>query len=365
MAGLKGMKNIYPGWYPKSQAEALSIWEQAIFVPDANVLLHCLRHKSEIREDLLRLLEALSDSLWIPYQVGAEFHRNRLSVEFGAMDAYDLLLKDQESNFDRARDRLRQVRAHPTIDVQHELLKLDDFVEGFRTRIEGARSSHPVDDVGKVLDRLSNILEGRVGSQWPAEKLAALRKEGEDRYAKKIPPGFRDIKKDAGDLDKFGDLIIWKDLIAKAKNDGRPVIFISDDAKEDWWWIYRGKKIGPRPELVEEFLAGSDQHFHMYDFAQFLRFAAERLPADSGGVVAVEESVLADEEARRRLEEAIDVAEKLEKLRALEDEREYMSRLLSGLPSRASGEGEDRQELVNRLAEVNSEIGRLMLDVGS
>ncbi|WP_204277464.1 PIN-like domain-containing protein, partial [Escherichia coli] len=69
--------------------------------------------------------------------------------------------------------------------------------------------------------------------------LAVLKKEGEDRYAKKIPPGYKDAKKDAGEFDKYGDLIIWKDMIGKAKADKRPILFISDDAKEDWWWIHK------------------------------------------------------------------------------------------------------------------------------
>ena len=81
------MRDKYPGWYPKSASEAAVLWENAIFVPDANVLLHCLRHAAVVREELLRLFDVLKDSVWIPYQVGLEFHRNRLDVELGAQDA--------------------------------------------------------------------------------------------------------------------------------------------------------------------------------------------------------------------------------------------------------------------------------------
>lgn len=72
------MREKYQGWYLKSASEVAALWENAIFVPDANVLLHCLRHSEVVREELLRLFDVLKESLWIPYQVGLEFHRNRL-----------------------------------------------------------------------------------------------------------------------------------------------------------------------------------------------------------------------------------------------------------------------------------------------
>ena len=129
------MREKFKGWYPKKPEEIIDLWNNAIFVPDANVLLHCLRHPTEVRNELLRLFEILGDSLWIPYQVGLEFHRNRLDVEFGALDAYNSLIKDQELIFEKASDRLRQLRAHPTINVPKELAALDMFLSDFKVRM--------------------------------------------------------------------------------------------------------------------------------------------------------------------------------------------------------------------------------------
>lgn len=350
------MREKFPGWYPKRPEEIAKLWDTAIFVPDANVLLHCLRHTTVVRDELLRLFEVLGDALWIPYQVGLEFQRNRLDVEFGALDAYDALLKDQEANLERARERLRQVRAHPTIDVQKELSALDMFLSDFKGRMEAARAAHPTSEIEGVVERLTKLLENRVGEKWRADQLAALKKEGEDRYAKKIPPGHKDNKKDAGEFDKFGDLIIWKEMIAKAKADKRPVIFISDDAKEDWWWIHRGRKMGPRPELIEEFRAEAGQEFHIYEFSQFLRFAAQRFPEIKANVEKVEESLLADEEARRRQVDAAAASELDARLRNLEDERDQIIGVLSGAPGTGPVVTGDRAGLRARLEELNREI---------
>jgi predicted nucleic acid-binding Zn-ribbon protein len=350
------MREKFPGWYPKKPEQIAKLWDTAIFVPDANVLLHCLRHTTMVRDELLRLFEALGDALWIPYQVGLEFQRNRLGVEFGALDEYEALIKDQEANVERARDRLRQLRAHPTINVQKELSALDMFLSDFKGRMETARKAHPSAEIDGVLEKLTKLLENRIGDRWPADKLVALKKEGEDRYSKKIPPGYKDQKKDAGEYDKFGDLIIWKEMIAKAKVDNRPVIFISDDVKEDWWWIHRGRKMGPRPELIEEFRAEAGQDFHIYEFSQFLRFAANRFPDIKPNVAKVEESILADEEARRRQNDAVAAVERDAKLRTLEDERDQIVSVLSGTPGGIGAVSGDRAEMRARLEELNRQI---------
>lgn len=358
------MREKFPGWYPKKPEQIAKLWDSAIFVPDANVLLHCLRHTTVVRDELLRLFEALGDALWIPYQVGLEFQRNRLDVEFGALDAYDALIKDQEAIIDKARDRLRQLRAHPTIDVQKELAALDMFLSDFKGRMEAARAAHPCVEIDGVLQQLTKLLEHRIGDKWPSEKLVALKKEGEDRYAKKIPPGYKDQKKDAGEYDKFGDLLIWKDMIAKAKVDKRPVIFISDDAKEDWWWIHRGRKMGPRPELIEEFRVEAAQDFHIYEFSQFLRFAAERYPDIKPNVSKVAESLLADEEARRRQDRAAAALERDATLRSLEDERDQIVGALSGTPGGVAPVPGDRATLRTRLEELNKEIRSISEEPG-
>ena len=42
-------------------------------------------------------------------------------------------------------------------------------------------------------------------------------------------------------------------FIRKTKDNKRDVIFITDDKKEDWWNICKGRTIGPRVELIKEF----------------------------------------------------------------------------------------------------------------
>lgn len=223
----------------------------------------------------MAVFERKKDALWIPYQVGAEFQRRRLDVQQSALDAYDRLIEDLKSAVNQARNKFNQYRAHPTIDIDKELSGLDAYLSDFEKRMAEARSKHPSGELATAFDRVTELFTGRVGTKPTEEQLAAIRKEGEERYAKKIPPGFEDAKKGGDGGDKFGDLIIWKEMIEKAKGEKRPIIFITDDGKSDWWHIHHGKKIGPHPYLVEEFLTATGQRFHIYELPQFLRYSVE------------------------------------------------------------------------------------------
>lgn len=359
------MKEDFPGWFPKTPNELADIWTRAIFVPDANILLHCVRHPAPVRDELLRVFEVLKDSLWIPHQVGLEFQRNRLEVEFGAQDVYDRLTKDYEAALVQPKEKLRQLRAHPTINVEREIAVLDMFLEDFGKRMAAARDDHPTRDIALAVSRLTELFKGRVGARWTPEQMSALKKEGEERYTKKIPPGYKDVKKEAGEFDKYGDLMIWKDLIKQAKLSKRPIIFISDDAKEDWWWIHRGRKLGARPELLEEFHSLAEQDFHIYEFTQFLRIAAERHPEIQKGVEQIERSLLSDEQARKRVVGASGVKALRERVIRLEDERDAIISALSGAPSMETGNlsAVNKTELRDRLRLIDTELTTLVNDL--
>jgi hypothetical protein len=269
------MKATFPGWYVKTPEELGALWESAIIVPDTNILLHLIRHSASVRSQLMGVFERKREALWIPYQVGMEFQKRRLDVQQHTLDAYERLAADISTFVNQAKNKLNQYRAHPVIEIDRELTALDVFSSDFEKRLAECRAKHPNDELAASFGRVGELFAGRVGARPTEERLAAIRKEGEDRYAKKIPPGFEDAKKASEGGDKFGDFIIWKEMIEKAKADKCPIIFVTDDGKSDWWYIHHGKKIGPHPDLVEEFLAAAGQPFHIYELLQFLRFAVE------------------------------------------------------------------------------------------
>ncbi len=274
------------------------MWDGAIIVPDTNILLHLIRHSANVRSQLMAVFERKREALWIPYQIGAEFQRRRLDVQQQALDAYDRLADDVNTLVNQTRNKLNQYRAHPVIEIEGELAALDAYLSDFEKRMAEARTRHPTDELAASFDRVTELFATRVGDKPAEEGLAAIRKEGEERYAKKIPPGFEDAKKGADGGDKFGDLIIWNQMIERAKADQRPLIFVTDDGKSDWWYIHHGKKVGPHPELIEEFLAATGQQFHIYELPQFLRYSAETGSAiQADAVQQIADTMVADFEA--------------------------------------------------------------------
>lgn len=87
-----------------------------------------------------------------------------------------------------------------------------------------------------------------------------------------MPPGYGDSKKANN---KFGDLLIWKEIIAYAKSKKLDIIFVTHDQKDDWWNDVSGKTIGPRVELRKEFYEETGKMFHMYTMSSFLSFFTE------------------------------------------------------------------------------------------
>ena len=128
-------------------------------------------------------------------------------------------------------------------------------------------------DEDEILDKILTIFDGRVGSQIDDKELNVIKEEGEKRYKQSIPPGFKDDKKKKNsedDNNAYGDLIIWKQIIKYAKENGVGIVYVTHDQKEDWWNITKGKTIGPRIELRKEFITEANQEFHMYSMHTFI-----------------------------------------------------------------------------------------------
>lgn len=361
------MKTTFVGWYTKSPEQLKALWDVAFIVPDTNILLHLLRHSAEVRGQLLDVFERKKSSLWIPYQVGAEFQRRRLDVQQHALDAYDRLETDLTKFVNQAKDSLNQYRAHPVIDIERELSALDVFRADFQQRIAAAKALHPTEEFNISFAKVTELFTGKVGAKPTVECIAAIHKEGNERYAKKIPPGFEDAKKTAEGGDKFGDLVIWMEMIEKAKADKRPVIFVTDDGKSDWWYIHRGRKMGPHPALIEEFLATTGQEFHIYELLQFLRYAAGTgSQIKETSVQKIAETIAAESEA----EAPGSVAQRVESqhalradLRSHETELDELIKSLIDMPpaiQQAATTGEDvRQVLKVRISELTSVINTI------
>ena len=173
---------------------------------------------------------------------------------------------------------------------------MNDTLIEIENELDGCKKKHPnlLDD-DELRDNITILFEGKVGMSYLPEKFKELCDLGTKRYENEIPPGFLDRGKDEN---QFGDLIIWFQIIDYAKSNEKSIVFITDDGKEDWWLKFKGKTIGPRPELIDEMYTEANVNFYMYQTEQFMACAEKYLKhtVDKEAIKEVQEIKQYDEE---------------------------------------------------------------------
>lgn len=273
------MKKTFREYHQYSEHEFKKLWDECIFVFDTNTLLNMYRYRRETVDKYFEVLSELKNKnkLWIPHQVGYEFFENRISVISDYEKSYDEILNTLNS----AKDSIdKKYKNHPFLDWEEVKTKIDSGLESVIKDINKKKKTHPkLLEQDDILEKINKLFESCVGKCYDDEKLTKIKKDGETRYSKKIPPGFKDAKKD--DDKKYGDLILWKQIIDKAIEIKKPVIFISGDVKEDWWLEKDGKRIMPLPQLKKEIFDEAKVDFHIYTADRFLEYYQQKYPKQS------------------------------------------------------------------------------------
>lgn len=270
------MRNSFYEYYDLTEEERDTLWKQAILVFDTNVLLSLYRLQSDTRNDILAAIANYKDRLWLPNQVGWEFHEHRIEEACKPISALKKL-KEQVKDFTTKIEN--DYSKHPYLkdfnNIKRALTSLNDKIVKMADASISCCPNFLHEDA--LLDKLSSLYEGKVGKPYTEERLAEIYKIGEDRYDKEVPPGYKDNKKKSGARHRFGDLIIWHQILEKSKDSDCDILFVTDDKKDDWWQMHNGDKIGPRRELVAEFRAFTGNHIiGFYTLDRFLSVAKER-----------------------------------------------------------------------------------------
>ncbi|CRX53807.1 Uncharacterised protein [Yersinia enterocolitica] len=289
------MKDGFKGFYNPNGAVLEAIWnsQNTIFVFDTNVYLNIYSYAEKTKLDLFSVLEKIKKNLWVPNHVALEYQKRRLDV-----------IDRERGNFTKITNVFNKFNNQINVEIIQNLgiekklpdlhKSLDDFLLKFNSLCddfvkgvfeEQKKLKPDVRSSDEIRKKLDSILSGKVGQSFTQSELDEIYEEGEVRFANKIPPGFKDAGKDGDSSDftymslnykrKFGDFIIWKQLIKEAsKVEIKNVVFITDDKKNDWWYGVGDKIIGPQEKLQSEFysLTGVDT-FKMYDTVDFLKDA--------------------------------------------------------------------------------------------
>lgn len=284
------------------------VWKDGIFVFDSNVLLDLYRLPESASSDLINVLnnEEFNKKVWIGFQVILEFLSNRheaISDQKNKFNTVRGLIDEAIAQYDEVFENLSKELAKLRLKQRHSLIDPDKFItqenivsgRGFLEEfveelsvLENKQSD--VNDEDKIKDIVLSIFEGKIGEGFTKKELEEIYKFGEKRYENNVPPGYKDKAKqgsynveDREFIRKYGDLILWKEILRKASSENiSHIVLVTGDVKEDWWLEKRGKKLGPRKELLNEIYSEAPnlKTFYLYDTSSFLKYAKSELRLD-------------------------------------------------------------------------------------
>jgi hypothetical protein len=281
------MRDIFFGYYRPTDEEFAELWDNCLFVLDANVLLDLYRYSPQSSERLIDILTRVSDRLWIPHQVALEYQNNRPGAIGSSVKLYDDISNRLQKTKDELERLLKQREEHLSLDVDRLLGKIEGAFAQIEEELDVYREQHPdLFQEDHIRETLTALFAEKVGQPYSQERLAEIYEVGAERYASKVPPGYEDVGEKEGQVTRYGsliiqsmygDLILWFQIIDRAKSEQRPIVLVTGDAKEDWWWQVRGRTIGPRPELATEMMGEASVSFYMYTPDRFMHYAGEYL----------------------------------------------------------------------------------------
>lgn len=266
------MKSKFPAYHRIHRDDLLERFDDCIFMFDACALLDIYRMKKNVTDDVFKVMEHLKDQIRIPYHVAEEYFGNIHKV----LNTQINNIKNSHTNFNTFIQTLESKRSQPYISEKTTTIlnKLKKQVEiDFRQQEEYVKYQlfH-----GEYQNRMNNLLEGNVLEPFTKKELEEIEKEGEQRLANNIPPGYKDANKSSN---RCGDLINWKEILRFAKESGKCIVIVSSEQKEDWVLREQGRIICLRYELLAEFyetVGNKEQMIHFLSLDLFLNLAREK-----------------------------------------------------------------------------------------
>lgn len=260
------MKKYFSGYYRHPEDDFKYLWDNAFFVFDASILLNLFRYSEKTTQTLINLFTGLKERLWLPYQSAKEYHENMLKV-----------ISQEESRIEHTLEASRllllviqenQNNPYVTGNVSRLMKNLAAELEKAGKSKTKPPPTHPFEH--SLAAQLATLYEDKVGPPFSVNKLEELYLIGEERSYKNIPPCHFTIKSEDPDV-RYGNILIWMQLLDQVESTAKPVIFVSGEEKKAWFkQDSNGKYIIPHPLLINEFKAEKDTPFWIYTTTQFL-----------------------------------------------------------------------------------------------
>lgn len=305
------MRSNFSGFYGISDDSIGTVFTSAntIFIFDANILLTLYRCEEETRNRFFEIWETIKSQCWFPHQVCLEYQRNRLKVVKDSRDALSKIPKKISGSIAELKTIIFDGEHNQTIsrysNLKGELNALFEQIENAANNF----SENHIDARKKNIDFLANhdVIRDRIDEltadrMGPApekqEEINKLNASGKTRYKYKTGPGYDDspakdknfysfdgINYDA----EYGDYYVWSQILEYVE--GKPncnVVYVTNDAKSDFYYKIEGKIRGPNESLRTEIKKHGVAEFILQNVDTFLHHANTHLNAKIDETVITE-----------------------------------------------------------------------------
>jgi predicted nucleic acid-binding protein len=265
-----------------------NIYKESIIVLDTNSLLNLYRYSKDTRNKYLEILNKVENRLYLTYHVCSEFYKNRYNLignrAFFKETINELIDENQgkllniiknssgSSKYNSALGILKheeELKNKIVDEIEKSSKKIKKYIESFKHDIDFKF----IQQKDPILAEVVEIFKDKISVEITNEEKQKIYKNGEERFKNLVPPGYKDNAKDFPE--KYGDLIIWNELINLAKEQKKDILFVSDDRKEDWVIEFKGMDLGPRKELIKEFNKETEKLFYSITTKEFIKIISE------------------------------------------------------------------------------------------
>lgn len=296
------MRESFSGFYGVIEDTIGKVFtsDNTVFIYDANILLSLYRCEEETRNQFISIWRKIKDQCWFPHQVCLEYQRNRLQVIKESRDSLNDISSEITNSVQALKIKVFGDTHNKTIsrytnlgdELKTLFSKIEDLSVNFKSKsiIERNNNIDFISGHDAIRDLIDELTVGKIGPAPADQKsIDEINKDGKVRYKYKIGPGFADqsdkrnifysfdgINYDA----EYGDLYVWNQILQYIEsNPGKNIIYITNDAKSDFFFRIDGKVRGPNESLTTVIKRKGAKEFILQNLSTFLHHANTHLHA--------------------------------------------------------------------------------------
>ena len=250
--------------------------EGHVVICDTNVYLRIYDYSPEFAAFAIECLSSIKNSLLVTYTSHLEYKKHYMAKYAAAktkIENYskklDELTASYKESIAKEFERINQYH-FPDMDVLRA--SAEELIDRLTTLFDDYYDNHEllvaVNDEYLKMDPIKSFFDsisGQVLSAYSLEKIYEICDEGQKRFKKQQPPGFKDKNKDG--IRQYSDLILWNEVIDYCIQHKKNIVFVTDDVKADWW------------EVVENDDGTTSKIFHNLLTAEFQRKTGQEIIA--------------------------------------------------------------------------------------